>query len=386
MSSDDDRSQRIHAAFLRRSEAVTFTPNERRILNLIRSEGPASRADLARKTGLALQSIIRLVEALAERGFLRAGEKVVRGVGQPSAPMMLVNDAAFTIGASVTKGTVSLVLMDLSGRCIAEARHGIDGSELATVAAELGAMIPAILAEAKIDRTRLFGVGVAMTGYFVAPGRLNTPEAMGGWALRDLEVELSDALDLPVWVENDGNAATVGENLFGVGRQHRNFAYLYVAAGLGGGIILDGAPFRGLQGNAGEFTGILPITARPGRPHLGSLVDLLRQDGIEFADIDAMLAAFDPAWPAIDKWLDATQESLAAIVSAIGAVLDPEAIVIGGRLPRSLAERLAERARFYAAPVRGTERPFARVVAAEARGDAAALGAASIPLQQHFFG
>ena len=89
---------------------------------------------------------------------------------------------------------------------------------------------------------------------------------MGDWALRDLEAELSQVLDMPVWIENDGNAAAVGESLFGVGRRHRSFAYLYIAAGLGGGLILDGVPVRGFRGNAGEFTGLLPVQARETRP------------------------------------------------------------------------------------------------------------------------
>lgn len=385
MPPTEPRSRQISAAFLRRTDATTFTPNERRLLNLVRNEGPLSRAEIARRTDLAMQSVVRLVEGLLERGFVRTGEKVIRGVGQPSLPILLAEDAAFTVGASVMADAISLVLMDLSGKTLATSQEAVDGTDLKSVGARLHHAIDAMVARARIDRRRLFGAGVATTGYFVGSTELNTPTAMGDWALRDLEAHLSKALALPVWIENDGNAAAVGESLFGVGRRCRSFAYLYVAAGLGGGLILDGAPARGVHGNAGEFTGLLPLDGRPDRPNLGLLLELVRAGGEAVADVADMLARFDMGWPGVAAWLDRTQVALDAIVSAIGAVLDPEAIVIGGRLPPPLAAAMAARAQFYSAPVRDRERPFAPVVPAEAPGDAAALGAASIPLREHFF-
>lgn len=380
------KSRKIREAFLRRADATTFTVNERRILNLLRQEEALSRAELARQTDLAMQSVVRLVDGLLERGFVRTGEKVVRGVGQPSLPILLAQDAAFTVGVSIMRDSMSLVLMDLAGRALGVAAEAIDGSDLQGSRGLLSAAIDRLVTDAGIDRVRVFGLGVATTGYFIDQTRLNTPEAMADWALRDLEADLSTALNLPVWIENDGNAAAVGESLYGVGRRYRNFAYLYVAAGLGGGLILDGAPFRGCFGNAGEFTGLLPIADRPDRPNLGLLLDLLRSHGVALSGIPEMLEGFDMGWPGVTAWLDQTQGPFNAIVSAIGAILDPEAIVVGGRLPQPLAAALAARAQFHAAPLRSRERPFAKVLAAEATGDAAALGAASIPLQEHFFG
>ena len=386
MAPNEVQSRRIRTAFLRRTDATTFTANERRLLNLVRNEGPLSRAELARKTDLAMQSVVRLVDSLLERGFVRTGEKVARGVGQPSLPILLAEDAAFTVGVSVMRDAMSLVLMDLSGRILAKDEEEIDGADLKAVGARLGEAISALIDQARVDRSRLFGAGIATTGYFVEPSRLNTPEVMADWALRDLEADLSDTLKLPVWIENDGNAAAVGESLYGVGRRCRNFAYLYIAAGLGGGLILDGAPARGFHGNAGEFTGLLPVEVRANRPNLTLLLEILRGHGLVLSGIPEMLARFDMRWPGVAAWLDQTQGALDAIVSAVSAILDPEVIVIGGRIPPSLAAAMAEHARFYAAPVRDRERPFARVVPAEAPGDAAALGAASIPLQEHFFG
>jgi predicted NBD/HSP70 family sugar kinase len=384
--SDAAMDERINSAFLPSRKPQPFNQNERRLLNLVRHEGPISRAELARRTGLAMQSVVRLVEGLMERGFLRGDGRVISGRGQPSLSIVLVKDAAFTVGVSIMTDAMSVVLMDLSGAAVASANEILDISDRGAAVAHLSDTIRRLTFEAKIDPRRIFGVGVATTGYFIDAKRINPPASMDDWALRDLEVDLANALSLPVWLENDGNAAAVGESLFGVGRDHRSFAYVYIAGGLGGGLIVDGAPLRGFLGNAGEFTGLLPIDVRPTRPTLSLLLDMLRQDGLEFGGIGEMVARFDPNWPAVEAWLEKTAPAMSAIVSAIGAVVDPEAIVIGGRIPGALAARLVENTAYYAATLRDFERPFPRLLCARAKGDAAALGAASIPLKEHVFG
>ncbi|MGC1304973.1 MAG: MarR family transcriptional regulator, partial [Caulobacteraceae bacterium] len=110
------KARRISPTFLRRTDSTTFTENEKRLLDLVRNQGPLSRADLARRTELAMQSVVRIVDGLVGRGFLQAGEKVVRGPGQPSTPMTLAPDAAFTFGVSVMTDADSGVLRDLTGR------------------------------------------------------------------------------------------------------------------------------------------------------------------------------------------------------------------------------------------------------------------------------
>jgi predicted NBD/HSP70 family sugar kinase len=209
---------------------------------------------------------------------------------------------------------------------------------------------------------------------------------MSEWALRDLEQEMSAAFDLPVWVENNGSAAAVGESLYGAGKRIRDFAYIYIAVGIGGGVIVDGALMRGFRGNAGEFTGVLPAAIRGDRPTLSLLLEMVRERGTPIGSISELIDRFDPTWPGVEAWLERTRGPLMAILSAIGAVADPEAIVIGGRAPRALAALIVERADYYQEKLRDLERPLPLLLAAEADGDAAALGAAALPLKQHFFG
>lgn len=379
-------ARRLRSEFLRRTEEAAFSDNERRILDLIRNEGPLSRADLARRTDLALQSVVRLVDGLVTREFLKPGERVLRGgPGQPSAPMALVPDGAYTFGVSIMTEGVSLLLMDLAGNIRAQREDLMDVDDRPAIIEHVRKQLVDMAQASQIRSERIFGAGVATSGYFVGPGKVNAPDPLKNWSLMNLEDELSATLQMPVWVENDGSAAAVGESLYGVGRRHRSFAYIYMAVGVGGGVIADGRLVRGARGNAGEFTGILPAEARANRPTMNLLLEILRSRGVPVETIEDMTKRFDPNWPGVETWLERTRPAFTAILSAIGAVTDPDVIVLGGRVPPALARLMSERAEFFQERRRDREREFPPVIPAEIEHDAAALGAAALPFKQHFF-
>lgn len=376
----------IKPAFLRNQASVVFSENERLMLDLVRRYGPISRAGLARESDLTMQSVVRLVDVLSERGFLRFGEKVANvGPGQPSRPLSLVPDAAFTYGISIMTDAVSVCVMDLSGKIRAVTSAPVDISSKDAVVKVIRIVLSKLAGQAKAKPDRVFGAGIAVSGYFVAPAEVNPPTGMNAWALHNLEADLQAALEMPVWIENNGNAAAAGESLYGVGRRHKNFAYIYIATGLGGGLVINGEVQRGHRGNAGEFTGLLPLKERGDRPTLNLLIDILNKNGVPISGIADLRQRFQMDWPGVQEWLDRAQSPLTHILSAIGAVIDPEAIVIGGRIPPELAKALAERAQYFREPRRARDRPVPIVLAAEAPGDAAAFGAAALPLKANFF-
>ena len=116
---------------------------------------------------------------------------------------------------------------------------------------------------------------------------------------------LEDDLGLPVWIENDGNAAAIGESLVGVGRWAKDFVYLYVAAGLGGGVILNGEIVRGQYGNAGEIAELLPPAVYP-HPNLELLRKLVRKHGQDVDTVSELVEKFDINWPGVEEWIART--------------------------------------------------------------------------------
>ncbi|WP_156445889.1 ROK family protein, partial [Sphingomonas sp. CCH9-F2] len=171
--------------------------------------------------------------------------------------------------------------------------------------------------------------------------------------------------------------------ILGAGRTCPDFAYLYFAAGFGGGVVARGAPLRGASGNAGEFGSVLPEGWH--QPNLENLRRHLATRGLMYDSLRVMLRDLDPIEPAVEEWLDLCAPSLNLVVSAVFGALDPEMIVLGGRLPPPLAERMIDRIRFNNPARRGHHRPEPRLVASTIGSDAEAIGAAMLPIRAAFF-
>lgn len=380
------QSLKTPAAFSRRLD-VAASRNERGLLDLIHRHGTIGRAELARETDLTIQSVSRLVDGLAERGLVRFGEKIsARGNPSGGFGVELNPEGAYTLGVSIMTDALSVVLMNFRGEVLQslyEPQTDVRAEPLLRRTAEVA---EDLIARHVRDRSRLLGAGVAVTGYFVEDGRrLNPPEPLDDFALIDIRRLVSETLKLDVIVENDAGAAAVAESFLGAGRRFPSFAYVHFAAGVGGGLILDGRLIRGAKGNAGEVAGILPLEVFDDRPTLTLLLKLVREAGVDTANISDLITGFDPDMPGVDTWIERSRKPLDMIVSALGAVMDPEAIVLGGRLPKALAERLIPGITPFSAPRRGTPRPLPPIIPAEVSDEPTAIGAGVLPLKAHFF-
>jgi predicted NBD/HSP70 family sugar kinase len=231
-------------------------------------------------------------------------------------------------------------------------------------------------------------VGVAVAGYFIGDGtRLNTSPELDDWALVEFRTRMAARLGRPVEIENVARAAAVGEAILGVGRWAPSFAYLNIAAGLGCGIIVDGELMRGRWGNAGEI-GALPERLGAIKPTLERLCEILAENGVATDGIGDMLAAYQAGWPGLDQWIAEAAPALSTLVLILHYTLDLDAVVIGGRLPPDLAQRLVEAITWLdddRPARRGKPLPRPRIVAAELTAQSAAIGAASVPLKRLFF-
>ena len=359
---------------------------ERAILGVVLRRGALTQTQIAYEIGRSQQTVSRLITRLIKRGSLRQGSRVSSGKrGQLSVAVEIVPEFAYSFGIAILWDAVSVALMDFSGKVIDARRQKMTLMTHDDVVEQLRRMIDELTTRWLMDSARVFGAGVGIPGTFMREtGQFNTPLALEEWANIDLEAVLADDLELPVWVENDGNAAAIGESLVGVGRWAKDFVYLYIATGLGGGVIVNGEMVHGKFGNAGEVAQLLPPQVYP-HPNLELLRKILLRHGVEVHSVSDMVERFDPTWPGIDEWIVTVRDSLSLIASASAALLDPEAIVIGGRIPKSLAIKVIPHIDIYDQRRRSFERPLPPIVAAEAEGDSAAIGAAALTFKQYFF-
>lgn len=363
-----------------------LTPNERKVLLDLFRCGPRTQQQLAGRLDVTQQSISRIIARLSALGLIAPGARSGVGArGYPTSTVQLVPSKACGLGLAVAPGSLTLVVADLAGNQLGEERLESLSPSRAAARAFVQDAAPRLVEAAGQVWSKLTGLGIAVSGSFTADGRFNTPLTLEDWADHAIAQEAADWLHLPTFADNDGNAAALAEAMLGVGRTEPSIACIYIAAGVGGGVVLDGAPWRGRHGNAGEFAAGLQPGINP-FPSLELLRQGLGSHGVSFESIDAMLAAFDPAWPVIDEWIIRVRDSLSIIVSNISGVLDVDAIVLGGRLPRPLAERLAIQLSFFDQRRRDQPRPVPRIVPSAIDGDAAALGAAIMPIRAAFHG
>ncbi|MCY3689128.1 MAG: ROK family transcriptional regulator [Gammaproteobacteria bacterium] len=366
-----------------------FPPNsqvERDISGLVLRRGAMTQAQISRAINRPQQTVSRLLSRLVERGMLRPGERVSSGKrGQLSVKIEIVPDYAYSFGISILWEALAVTLMNFGGEVLGSRQRAMATMSHDSVVAELRRMIGELKADCSLDADRIFAAGAGIPGTFMREtGKVNTPLILEEWANINLEEALADDLELPVWVENDGNAAAIGESLFGVGRRAADFIYLYIDTGIGGGVIHDGRLVRGAFGNAGEIGQLLPPQIYP-HPNLKLLRELVCREGIEVDSVSELIGKFEPDWPGVDDWIARSRDSLSLIASAGAALLDPAAIVIGGRIPQALVRKVIPHIEIYDQRRRSFERPLPPIVTAEAGGESVSVGAAALPFSKYAF-
>ncbi len=123
-----------------------------------------------------------------------------------------------------------------------------------SVLPRLQATIQQAINEANVAREEIAGLGVAMPGPLNnKTGVVYSPPNLPAWRGVPLRDILQKDYPWPVFIENDANAAALGENLFGAGRGSKNMVYLVIGTGIGSGIIADGRLMEGTNGSAGEL-------------------------------------------------------------------------------------------------------------------------------------
>lgn len=360
--------------------------SECQLLSLVLRGSGSTQPELARRSGLSQQTVSRLVNDLVARGAFALGERRSHGKrGQPSFEIAIAPGYAFSLGLALMTDAMSILLMDFAGNVVDYAYFDMPVMSRKAVFAKIAEAREQFLAKRPEARERLVGIGVGISGYCLdGKARYNPPPALEEWAMVPLDDLFSDALGLPAWVENDGNAAAIGESFLGAGRTYSDFVYVFVAAGIGGGVIANHRLMRGTNGNGGEIGLILPWRLYQ-LPTLETLLQSLRRHGVELDGISEMLAKFDPDWPGVDEWIEKSRDPLSLIASSISALLDPEAIVLGGRLPQSLAEKIIPAIELFDDARRHEPRPLPRLVLSQTKVDACAIGAAMLPLEARFF-
>lgn len=337
-----------------------LTDKERKnlsILEVIRKNGPISRTDISKITELNIVTVSNYVNHYLKKGLVIEGELDESTGGRKPVLVELNPKAGYIVGVGLNMLTMVGVLVDLEVNVIAELKRERlpENSEL--VIQQMVDMAAEIIEKADIDKQKIVGVGVGIPGIIDERGRtIRWPQGLGE---KDLSVCLSikdtfeKKLSIPTFVENDANAAVLGEKWLGLDRDVRHMLYMF--SGVGCGILINGEIYRGATAASGELGISSPRSTRENTKQIATqlgrweidlgiideakekiqkgensiLKDLVKGDlsQITFKEIVKAVKEKDPVTL---KVVERAGQDLGKKVAFLVNLLNPEIVVIGG--------------------------------------------------------
>lgn len=365
--------------------------NEQLVISAILDGGSLSKAELARRTGLSPNAAMVIVNRLIGEGLLRKQPRIEGLRGQPSVPIALHPDGAFSVGVNIGRRSVQSLLIAFTGEIIAQREQAHDYPD--PVRAVDTAMMQCRRLLSTLDPPeveRVVGLGIAL------PGELHAwaeelglaPGALDDWRDKDVQGILGKSTGLKTTLYNDASAACAAEMVAGDGITKQSALYLFFGTFVGGGVVIDGRLHQGARMNAGAIGSMPagPAGARNQLIHRASILQLESMMTAKGLDPVACLGGDggEAAQAVFETWLDTAVPAVAqAVVSAL-SVIDFETVVVDGIMPprwrRQLRTRIIEALRqqnmsglLQPEIATGSIGPFAPV-----------LGAAMMPLRARF--
>ena len=324
--------------------------NRRRVIDALRQRGTASRAQIARYTGLSRSTVSSLVGELQDAGLVTETTRAGAGGGaqqQGRPPVLLALDrrAGAVIGFDFGHEDVHVAVADLSRTVLAERVLEIDVDHAGPGAIDEAAKLAGdALDEAGVPRERVLAAAMGISGPVDHERDLVYRSAiLPSWVDIRPGAEMSSRLGVPVFIENDANLGALAEVTMGAATGVRSAIYLMIAAGIGAGIIVDGQVLHGAGGTAGELGHVLadengPICRCGNRGCLETLVagpaivDLLRPTHGDDLTLDGVMALLRNDEPGARRAIEDAGRAVGRVLSGLVNVLNPEAIVVGGEL------------------------------------------------------
>lgn len=332
--------------------------HEERVLGLLRRHGQLSRAELGRLSGLSRTTLYDIVATLVAGGAVVPGaaDPGPRKRGRPVEHLTLDPAAGQALGIDFARRSVHVAAANVAHEMIGSASlpHPPDLPWEGRV--DLAEKLVASLADGALRLSALGATGAVGVGV-VGPVRRTETEDAGaaeghrvtrpggghGGTLTDLVELLTTRFGAPVLIDNNTRLAALAEATWGAAAGSRDVLYLRLSHGVGGGLVVNGALHRGVDGLAGELG---HITADPsGGPcecggtgcletvaSIGAVLTAYREQGGTARDFTAFLASLEGGDKAAEEVLRRAGTLVGAVLASVVGALGPSTIVLGGEL------------------------------------------------------
>lgn len=287
------------------------------VADLIRKQGPISRADIAKTLGISRPTVSKLTAHLLEdRAIVEIGEGLSNG-GKKPILLQINGSSAYVVGIHMSYPACKVALADNLGNVLAREEAA---TETIGVAADYAAAaVKRLLKSARLDSRRLSAIAVAVSGIAdpstgeVLQAR-HVPQLQGTGLKRALEAKFG----VPVWIDNDVYMGLISQSA-SLDSQPRSVAYVSVGKLIGLGLMIEGRVYRGARLAAGEIG------------------DMLIDAGEQLKD------GYSPEGGYLERWLgwpadsdngtaQEAQRKIACCLANVVSLFDPERLVVGGEI------------------------------------------------------
>ena len=317
------------------------------ILNLVRAGAAASRADIARSTGLAPSTVTTRVEALMAAGYLREGGPGSSRGGRRPRQLEVDPSAGAVLGVDLGARHASFALFDLAGALLAERHLDMDIAD--GPQSILGWIVDQANSMVAEQEQSLRGIGLGLPGPIEIPGgRLVSPSRMPGWNGVDAAAILTELSGVPATVDNDANLMALGEHL-SVGEDVDHLVFVKAGSSIGCGVIASGALHHGHHGMAGDISHVSVPNAPRTLCSCGrwgcldavaggaAIVTSLRTAGVEVADTQGVISLAQDGHPLATQTLREAGTRTGGVLATIVNFFNPQRLVLGGQLSEAEA-------------------------------------------------
>lgn len=353
-----------------------------------------SRTDLARNLGLSRSTVSAIVQGLLGSGLVVESHRAQSTGGRRPIVLRLNEAHRNVIGIDMGSSHLTVVCMDLRGRVLSHVsrEHDVQHSPKTTLR-----LLEQLLADVTAGaEAPLLGVGVGLPCPVDADSiHQLSPRILPAWRGVQLGDWLHEHLGLPVCMDNDANIGALAEAWWGLGQDVAHFAYLKVGTGVGAGYVIDGRPYRGASGIAGEI-GHTTVNTQGNSCRCGLRGCLEAEVGFQAVLHKAQLAAGSDRALSFDEVIALTESGDRAIIAVLEEagvhlgmavanllnLFNPGRVILGGRLTAAGERLLGPLRRTVRERALSTSIDRAEILFSELGDDHIAVGAATLIVQQ----
>ncbi len=324
--------------------------NRRAVLAEILFHGPLPRGKIAERIGLTAASVSRISRDLIDAGLIEEGEEEVEDAarrGRRFIGLKVRSNCCFVAGIAINAFRQDVVIADLTNATLASRRlHIGDLSSLENVLAQSAELLNALIDETGIERRRLIGCGLTVTGAIDPERGWLRSAPMTGWKDVAAAECVSAILNVPVFMDSIPNAKNLTAHGFGSTKGVDNVLLFNASLAIGCSLLLDGRLLRGSEGNVGLIEGIQIPDASGNLKSLdyvaGGIAVIDAEQGIQPRNSEQQASALmqiiaqgNAGESVAVERLQNAGSALAYVVSMANALLHPDVILVSGPLADS---------------------------------------------------